>query len=111
MPIFFSMPSQTIALRVPSGSHFGATASDRPFVPGGASGSRHSTRWTMLSVRSWSPPEMKIFVPLRRSATPLATAAPSAGSARVRTRPRSLPACGSVRFIVASHSPLATLPR
>ena len=66
----------------------------------------------MLSVMSWSPPEMKIFWPVTVTAAPLVTgAAASTGSQRVRLRPRSLPACGSVRFIVASHSPLTTLGR
>ena len=37
-----------------------------PFVPGGASGVRASTRWMMLSVRSCSPKVMKIFVPVIR---------------------------------------------
>ena len=35
-----------------------------PLMPFGASGSRASTRWMMFSVRSCSPAEMKIFVPV-----------------------------------------------
>ncbi len=59
----------------------------------------------MLSVRSWSPPEMKILLPLTRRL-------PSGwGSARVRSRPRSLPAWGSVSAIAASHSPETSLGR
>ncbi len=104
-PIFSSMRSQCTALRLPSSSTLGTSASDRPLGPGGPSGRRHSTRWTMLSVRSCSPPEMKILVPAMRSE-------PSAcGSARVRTSPRSLPAWASVRHMVASHSPVAIRPR
>ena len=68
MPIFFSMPSQRMALRVPSGRNFGARNSEMPLVPGGASGRRASTRCTMFSVRSCSPPEMKILLPVRRVA-------------------------------------------
>jgi hypothetical protein len=39
-----------------------------PRVPAGASGNRASTRWTMFSVRSCSPAEMKILVPVIRHA-------------------------------------------
>ncbi len=35
-----------------------------PRVPGGPSGNRASTRWMMFSVRSCSPAEMKILVPV-----------------------------------------------
>ena len=35
-----------------------------PRVPAGASGRRASTRCTMFSVRSCSPAEMKILVPV-----------------------------------------------
>ena len=53
----------------------------------------------MLSVRSCSPAEMKILVPV-------ILYDPSAcGSARVRIRPKSVPHCGSVRFMVPPHSP------
>ncbi len=37
-----------------------------PFVPGGASGARASTKWMMLSAMSCSPQVMKIFVPFTR---------------------------------------------
>jgi hypothetical protein len=37
---------------------------ERPLVPGGAFSTRASTMWMMFSARSWSPPEMKILVPL-----------------------------------------------
>ena len=40
-----------------------------------------------------------------------AKAAARSGVARVRTRPRSLPACGSVRHMVASHSPVTSFSR
>ncbi len=104
-PIFSSMRSQCTALRVPSGSTLGTSTSDRPLGPAGASGRRHSTRCTMFSVRSCSPPEMKILPPVTRKL-------PSAcGAARVRTWPRSLPAWASVRHMVASHSPLAIFER
>ncbi|MNP52012.1 hypothetical protein D3C76_1463730 [compost metagenome] len=53
----------------------------------------------MFSARSWSPAEMKIFVPVMRKL-------PSAkGSARLRSRPRSVPQCGSVRFMVPVQRP------
>ena len=38
-----------------SGRNFGTRNSEMPRLPGGASGVRASTMWTMLSVRSWSP--------------------------------------------------------
>ena len=41
----------------------GTMKSVRPLVPAGAPSTRASTRWMMFSARSWSPPEMKIFVP------------------------------------------------
>ncbi len=70
-----------------------------PFTPSGAPGVRASTRWTMFPAMSCSPQVMKIFVPKT-----LKVPSPT-GSARVRTRARSEPACGSVRFIVPVHSP------
>ena len=39
---------------------------EMPFDPTGASGRRASTRWTMFSVRSCSPAEMKILLPVSR---------------------------------------------
>ncbi len=53
----------------------------------------------MLSDRSCSPAEIQIFWPVRRKLPS------SCGSARVRIRPRSVPHCGSVRFIVPDHDP------
>ena len=71
MPIFASMEAQITPLRSPSvpsslGKSFGTRNMEMPRVPGGASGSLARTRWTMLSLRSWSPPEMKIFEPVIR---------------------------------------------
>ena len=54
----------------------------------------------MFSPRSCSPYVMKIFWPVIRHV-------PSgAGTARVLIAPTSLPACDSVRFMVAGHSPV-----
>ncbi len=78
---------------------------EMPFVPGGASGTRARTRWTMLSTMSCSPKEMKIFVP------EILHVPSSPGSALVRSAPTSEPASGSVRFIVPVHSPLTILGR
>eukprot|EP00965_Chrysotila_dentata_P253639 6211349-Pleurochrysis_carterae.AAC.2 len=62
-----------------SSVRFGTRKSERPRVPAGAPGSLARTQCTMLRVRSWSPHEMKIFVPEIRYE-------PSAcGSARVVT--------------------------
>ena len=47
-----------------SSTNFGTMNSEMPFTPAGASGRRASTRWMMLSVKSCSPPVMKILVPL-----------------------------------------------
>ena len=68
MPILCSIDPQRTALRsptVPSRAvrSLGTMKSEMPFVPAGASGRRASTRCTMLSVKSCSPPVMKIFVP------------------------------------------------
>jgi hypothetical protein len=44
----------------------GARNSEMPFTPGRARRAvRARTRWTMLSVASWSPQVMKIFWPFR----------------------------------------------
>ncbi|MNY70493.1 hypothetical protein D3C86_2086320 [compost metagenome] len=43
---------------------FGTRNSEMPLGPAGASGSLASTRWMMFSVRSCSPPVMKILLPL-----------------------------------------------
>ena len=69
MPILCSMAPQRMPLRSPTlpsalGRNFGTRNSEMPLVPPGASGSRASTRWRMFSVRSCSPAEMKILVPV-----------------------------------------------
>merc|ERR1719424_1709424 len=53
----------------------------------------------MLSVMSWSPQLMKIFVPV------ILYEPSSCGTALVFTCPGSEPHCGSVRHIVPVHSP------
>src|SRR5512143_3486517 len=102
MPILCSIAPQVTPLGTsfpPSTRSFGTTNRLIPLVPDGAPGSRARTRWTMFSVRSCSPAEMKILLPL-------ILYEPSAdGSALVRTRPRSVPLCGSVRHIVPDHEP------
>ncbi|MNJ30554.1 hypothetical protein D3C77_251540 [compost metagenome] len=76
-----------------------------PLGPGGASGRRASTRWTMLSAASWSPQVMKIFWPVRAYVpSPLGTAV------AVRA-PRSEPACGSVSTMAPVHSPETSFGR
>ncbi|MNC98615.1 hypothetical protein D3C83_166370 [compost metagenome] len=55
-------PSEPSALT----RNFGTRNSEMPFTPGGASGSRASTRWMMFSAMSCSPQVMKILVPLMR---------------------------------------------
>ena len=70
MPILCSIEPQATPLRGPSD----AVVLDQEFRheeqadalarPCGASGSRASTRWMMFSVRSCSPAEMKILVPV-----------------------------------------------
>ena len=70
-------------------------AGTRPSSPGTLA----STMCTMFSVRSWSPPEMKILRPeMRQLPSGCATA-------RVASWRRSVPACGSVMHIVAVQSP------
>ncbi|MNP77513.1 hypothetical protein D3C76_1749560 [compost metagenome] len=44
----------------------GTRNSEMPLAPAGASGNLANTRWMMFSVRSCSPPVMKILVPLMR---------------------------------------------
>ena len=68
-PILCSMPATATPLRAPGlpsslGRNFGTRNRLIPFTPAGASGRRARTRWTILSVRSWSPDEMKIFDPV-----------------------------------------------
>ncbi|MNE62515.1 hypothetical protein D3C80_1577980 [compost metagenome] len=69
MPILCSMEPQLTGLRAPSEPsastrNLGTRNSEMPREPAGASGRRASTRWTMLAVRSCSPPVMKILLPL-----------------------------------------------
>ena len=59
----------------------------------------------MLSVRSCSPAEMKIFVPVMGSCRR------RCGTAVVRIRPRSVPQCGSVRHMVPVQLPSASFGR
>ena len=77
--------------------NLGTTNSDRPLVPGPAPSGRASTKWTMLSVRSFSAEVMNRL-------TPVMFQVPSAfWTALVRPAPTSEPASGSVRTIVAVH--------
>ncbi|MNF91076.1 hypothetical protein D3C84_736660 [compost metagenome] len=69
MPILCSIEPQLTGLRAPRlpsalTMNLGTRNSEIPFAPAGASGSLASTRWMMFSVRSCSPPVMKILVPL-----------------------------------------------
>ena len=69
MPIFSSIEPQVTALRAPSvpsafTRNFGTMNSVVPRMPAGAPSTRASTRCTMFSVRSCSPDEMKILVPV-----------------------------------------------
>ena len=104
MPILCSIEPQETPFFAPSDPSaltrtFGTMKSEMPLVPSGAPSMRASTRCTMFSVRSCSPPEMKIFVPLILKE-------PSACfAALVRSNPRSVPQCGSVRFIVPAQRP------
>src|ERR1700761_7461709 len=110
MPILCSMPATETPLDGPGvpasfGRNLGTRNSEMPFTPLGASGRRARTRWMTLLVRSWSPAEMKIL-------EPVILYDPSAcGSALVRSRPRSVPQCDSVRHIVPDHSALTILGR
>ena len=105
MPSLCSTPMQVTSLRVPSGRNLGTRNRLMPFVPGGLSGVRASTRWTMFSAASCSPQVMKILVPsIRHVPSPT-------GSARDFRAPTSLPADGSVRFIVPVHSPVTSFDR
>ena len=102
IPILCSMEPQETALRAPtlpsaSGRNFGTMNSEIPLVPAGAS--LASTRWTMFSLRSCSPAEMNIFVPL------IAWLPSAFGTARVLMMPRSVPQCGSVRHMVPVQVP------
>ncbi len=71
MPILCSMAVHTTPLRAPgppssSGRNFGTRNRLIALHAGGASGMRASTRWMMFSVRSCSPAEMKILLPVTR---------------------------------------------
>ncbi len=106
MPIFSSSPAHLKALRWPgapeaSGRNLGVMNSDRPRVPAGAPSVRASTSWTVLGVKSCSPPDIQIFSPL------ILHEPSSALTALVRISPRSVPHCGSVRFMAPDHSPVA----
>jgi hypothetical protein len=73
--------------------------SEIPLTPAGPPGTFASTRWTMFSLSSCSPPEIHIFVPNRRYV-------PSAcGSARVVMSANDDPACVSLRHIVPKKRP------
>ncbi|MNR19791.1 hypothetical protein D3C85_1366030 [compost metagenome] len=66
-----SIEPQVTAFRGPtapfaSGTNLGTMNREMPFTPNGESGIRASTRCTMFSVKSCSPPEMKILVPVMR---------------------------------------------
>ena len=110
MPILCSIEPQDTALRSPRlpsslTINLGTRNNEIPRGPAGASGSLASTRWMMFSVRSCSPPVMKILVPVMRKL-------PSAwGSALVRMMPKSVPAWGSVRHMEPAHWPLYMLGR
>ncbi|MNC70256.1 hypothetical protein D3C75_1210480 [compost metagenome] len=70
MPSLCSTPTGWKALRSPSEpsaltANLGVRNRLMPLGPAGASGRRASTKWTMLSVASWSPQVMKIFWPFR----------------------------------------------
>ena len=104
MPILCSIAPQRSELRSPTlpsrpTLNFGTTNSEMPLAPAGASGSLASTRWTMFGTRSCSPAVMKILVPVTEYLPS------SIGSARVLSRPRSVPQCGSVRHIVPVQVP------
>jgi hypothetical protein len=93
-----------MALRVPTlpsgaGRNFGHRNRLMPLTPFGASGRRASTRWMTLPPKSWSPEEMKILVPV------IATLPSPFGTARVASRPRSVPAEASVSAMAPVHSP------
>ena len=68
IPIFFSSAPQDTPLSSPiwPGRCLGTMNSEMPLVPSGAPGVRASTTWIMFSVRSCSPEEMKILVPVIR---------------------------------------------
>ena len=107
MPSLCSRLNARRSLRAPaapsaSGRNFGTRKSEMPRLPGGASGVRASTMWTMFGREVVVAIGDEDLLP--GDAVVLAPAL-VAGTARVRSAPRSEPACGSVRFIVPVHSP------
>ncbi len=69
MPILCSIDPHDTALRAPSDpssftSTLGTMNSEMPLLLSGAPGVLARTRWMMLSVKSCSPAEMKILVPV-----------------------------------------------
>ena len=71
---------------------------DMPFIPSGAPSVRAKTRWMMFSDISCSPYVIYIFWPLILQLFPSC-------SALVLIVAKSVPDCGSVKFIVPVHSP------
>mmetsp|Transcript_51535 Transcript_51535/g.102199 ORF Transcript_51535/g.102199 Transcript_51535/m.102199 type:complete len:313 (-) Transcript_51535:244-1182(-) len=111
-PILSSMRLVLTPFNDPSGSFLGTRNKEIPRVPaglaaaGGASGRRASTQCTMLSVKSWSPHEMKILVPVMLYESGSLSLTLGLFTALVMTWPRSLPHPGSVKHMVPMVSPL-----
>ena len=108
MPILCSMEPQRTPLRVPRlpsafGRNFGTRNRLMPCVPAGASG----------QARQHQMDDVLGEVMLARRDEDLGAgdlvAAVGRGSARVRTRPRSVPHWGSVRHMVPAHVPSSEL--
>ena len=78
--------------------------SEMPFTPGGPPGILASTRWTMFSVSSWSPPEIHILLPVSRYVPS------SCGTAFVVMSASEEPACGSDSAIVPNQRPSISGP-
>ena len=98
-PAVLRSPKEPSALTI----NFGTMNNEIPREPAGAFGVFASTRWMMFSERSWSPPVIKILVPV-------ILYVPSAfGLALVLIIPKSVPECGSVKHIVPDHSPVYIL--
>ncbi|MNE95971.1 hypothetical protein D3C80_1941270 [compost metagenome] len=71
MPILCSIEPQLTAFRSPRTPSaltitLGTRNKEMPLAPVGASGNLANTRWMIFSVRSCSPPVMKILVPVIR---------------------------------------------
>ena len=110
IPILCSRPvalSLLASPKLPSAltKNLGTANSEIPLTPSGASGKRANTKWMMLSARSWSPDEIKIFSPL------MANTSSPAGTALVRNKAKSVPAWDSVKFMVPVHSPLTSFAK